>query len=614
MQKLAEGLTSAQFVEWMAADIEARRKGGPDLQAKYLGLVEQLPKEIRKEYRERTIELWTKVNGERKPQKFERREFSDEQIKRWQAERGSFFGSAAQPKADPEPEDTPEEEPEEEPKAEPEPRAALPAVIPPQPPPATWDDLLTVMNNQHAIIDNVGGKAVIASWEPSPLDPSRRKVVFQNKESFSLRYSNRYATIEITTKRGATVQVETPLSTWWLTHRNRRQYRGITFWPGKDKVVNECLNLWRGWGCEAREGDWSLIRDHIEIVLAGENAEFAVYLIRWIAWSIQNPGAQAEVALVLIGAKGSGKGTLVRLLERIFGQHCFQVSSREEVIGKFNGHLQDCILFVADEAYWGGDKRCVGRLQAMITEPKLTIERKGIDAFEVRNLLHMLMLAEPGWVIPAGRYERRYAAFAVSTVKRGDRPYFRALHHQIQNGGAEAMFYDLQRMDLGDWHPRNIPEALLTNPALQKQQSYNLPPLEQWYLTLLHNGTLPHAKEKTPYVAMTRALVESAKQRVPRLRELSDVALRNFLTDQEAIGVVVKKHRTSSANGWEFPLLSECREAWSKLYGPTEWDTDMLDWGEPVEEAQPKAKAQPKPPAKAAPANVSVIAAEWRRF
>ena len=128
------------------------------------------------------------------------------------------------------------------------------------------------------------------------------------------------------------------------------------------------------------------IRDHIETVLASGNAEFPRYLIRWIAWSIQNPDKQAEVALVLIGAKGSGKGTLIRLLERIFGQHCFQVSSREEVIGKFNGHLQDCILFVADEAYWGGDKRCVGRLQAMITEPKLTIERKGIDAFEVRNL------------------------------------------------------------------------------------------------------------------------------------------------------------------------------------------------------------------------------------
>ncbi len=69
------------------------------------------------------------------------------------------------------------------------------------------------------------------------------------------------------------------------------------------------------------------------------------------------------MALVPIGAKGAGKGTLIRCLELIFGAHAFQVTSREEVIGKFNGHLQDCILFVADEAYRGCDKRCVGRLQ-----------------------------------------------------------------------------------------------------------------------------------------------------------------------------------------------------------------------------------------------------------
>src|SRR6516162_4076083 len=111
-------------------------------------------------------------------------------------------------------------------------RHLLPAIIPPQPPSATWEDLLTVMNNHHAIIDNVGGKTVIASWEPSSLDPTRLIVAFQNKESFLLRYSNRCATIEITNKRGATMQVDMPLSTWWLTHRDRRQYRGITFWPG----------------------------------------------------------------------------------------------------------------------------------------------------------------------------------------------------------------------------------------------------------------------------------------------------------------------------------------------------------------------------------------------
>jgi hypothetical protein len=89
-------------------------------------------------------------------------------------------------------------QPEPKPSTEtPEPRVMLPAVIPPTPPPVTWDDAIEAMNTRHAIIDNVGGKTVIAGWEPSQLDPARMVVVFQNKESFLLRYSNRYAIIDV---------------------------------------------------------------------------------------------------------------------------------------------------------------------------------------------------------------------------------------------------------------------------------------------------------------------------------------------------------------------------------------------------------------------------------
>jgi len=230
--------TAEQASRIIVADIKAYPQGGDKLEEHLRLFGVLLPRdEIEALWAERYAEVERQAKA---APKFERREFTQEQIDRWQAERGgSFFGPRPQPEAAPEPEDTPEEEAEPEPKAAPEPHAALPAVIPPQPPPATWDDLLAAMNNQHAIIDNVGGKAVIASWEPSSLDPTRRRWVFQNKESFLLRYSNRYATIEITTKRGGTFQTPVPLSGWWLTHRHRQQYRGITFQPDAPKVVND---------------------------------------------------------------------------------------------------------------------------------------------------------------------------------------------------------------------------------------------------------------------------------------------------------------------------------------------------------------------------------------
>jgi hypothetical protein len=206
----------------------------------------------------------------------------------------------------------------------------------------------------------------------------------------------------------------------------------------------------------------------------------------------------------------------------------------------------------------------------------LPIERKGFDLILVPNYLHVLMLAEPGWVIPAGRYERRYAALSVSECRREDRQYFNALHRQIAEGGAEAMMWDLQRMDLGGWHPREIPESLLKGSALQEQQAHTLPPLEQWYLSLLQDGRIPGAlvnnnpiskKLSRPRTAYTKSLREDACERFPRLRgELSDSIIADFMTDES--WVKATKHRDSKGNGWTFEPLKESRVAWDRRYGP----------------------------------------------
>jgi hypothetical protein len=398
------------------------------------------------------------------------------------------------------------------------------------------------------------------------------KLVYQGKESFLLRYSNRKVLVDYPSGGSGYVG----LGHWWLNHNDRTQYRGVIFVPAGEKVVVGCLNLWQGWGVVAKPGQWPRIKAHIRLV-GGQDWE---YLLRWIAWSFQHPAERAEVALVLIGLKGVGKGTLAKVLQRVFGPHAFQVTSREEVIGKFNGHLEDCILLVADEAYWGGDKRCVGRLQGMITEERLPIERKGYDLTEVMNMLHIIMLAEPGWVIPAGQYERRYGAFDVTAAERGNKAYFAALNAEIDGDGPAAMLYDLLRMPLGDWHPRMIPESLLRGAALRKQRGLTLPPLEQWYLSILHRGVLPGALPNRVNTTYTKSLMEDTTEHGgARLRyDLSDVMLRNFLIDKEKVGAICFKYRTAVGNGWSFPPLAEARAAWIKIWGETAWDNPEEEW------------------------------------
>jgi Family of unknown function (DUF5906) len=287
------------------------------------------------------------------------------------------------------------------------------------------------------------------------------------------------------------------------------------------------------------------------------------------------------VALVLQGGKGSGKGVFLRAIARCFGEHGMQITNQEHLVGRFNGHLRCCLFLFADEAFWAGDKRGESVLKGLITEPTLTIEQKGTDAVQWPNRLHVAMAANAEWVVPASAGERRYAVFkCADTYVRGhgdeeaSKAYFKALHQELDNGGLEAMLYDLLHWDLGDWHPRQIYET----GGLRQQKEQSLSPLAEWFVLLLEDGKLPGHKfvgDRKDF-ATTSALVEDAKQRVPRLRNyLSDKAMGDFLKKH---GCTSRKNQSGTARGWNFPPLPQMRAEWSRRYGGWDWQCDEGDW------------------------------------
>jgi hypothetical protein len=430
---------------------------------------------------------------------------------------------------------------------------------------------LDEINRRCAVIRSFGGKCVVVIEGRSPHNPSKKVFNFQSKQAFEQWMANDFIP---SLKKANEVEAVGP---WWWRHPKRRQFDGVVFKPLAPPVVQTSdgqllFNTYIGWGVDPKQGDWSLIHRHIEEVLASNDPKAEDYVVRWIAWAIQHPDRTADVALVLIGEKGTGKGTLARALEQIFGHHSFQASTLEHIIGKFNAHKENCILFVADEAYWGGHKSVVGELQRMITEPTLPIERKGFDIYETPNYIHMLMLAEPGWVVPAGRFERRYAAFEVSEERMEDFEYFKALRSQIDNGGAAAMLYDLQRMDLGDWHPRQIYKTA----ALRQQQELTLQPLDEWMLGLLEQGWLPGTQLDRPHDARPQALLDDL-HKIPRARDLGKMKLADYLKKQWQCTTHGGVDR-----GYYFPPLAEMRSLWDKRFSRREWSA-VADWGCEVE-------------------------------
>ncbi len=424
--------------------------------------------------------------------------------------------------------------------------------------------------NSKTFVSRFGSKTVVCS-ETFDKQPKRFKLVMQNFSDFKNFHSNKKITIGMN-RDGNPITI--PLGKAWLDHPSRRQYEDIKLSP--EGNIEGVYNLWRGFQVELVEGSWELMRSHIFNVICDSNKKVFKYVLKWLARLIQKPWKTGEVALVLQGKKGIGKGMFVNALCTFFGQNSMSIYNAKHLTGNFNAHLEACILLYVDEAFWAGDKSGEGVLKGLITEPTIAIERKNIDVITVRNLLHIIMSSNNDWVVPASADERRYCVLKVSDRHINDAAYFKALKYEIDNGGLAAMLFYLKNKDITGFNVRVVPNT----DGLADQKMQSLDPLKAWWHHKLQTGDLlpGYGWGDVPVHALYDDYISSVQKLGGNVRRVNDTAfalqLRKVLPKKWP-----KKSRHPSINEarrvshYEFPSLKVCRLEFERVM-----DIDTLDW------------------------------------
>ena len=85
--------------------------------------------------------------------------------------------------------------------------------------------------------------------------------------------------------------------------------------------------------------------------------------------------------------------------------------------------------------------------------------------------LQILLASNEKWVVPAGQDERRYFILDVSRSRVSDKAYFNKLWGQLENGGYEAMLYDLLARDISKFEHRYAP----VTSGLMEQKKLSMP-------------------------------------------------------------------------------------------------------------------------------------------
>jgi hypothetical protein len=440
--------------------------------------------------------------------------------------------------------------------------------------------LIEEMNEQYAVVDDNGKTRVVYRVEDREM--GRKYVVTSSFADFRNLHLNEQ--VPVTDGSGKSKMVTKAQA--WLPHPDRRTYKaGMRFLPGVTEPPEGIYNLWSGWGVEPRPGDWSLMKEHIRNVICSGVEEHFQHLMNWLAWAVQEPGTAGEVAIVIRGKRGTGKGVFARAFGSLFGQHFLHLSDARHLTGNFNAHLRDACVVFADEAFYAGDKQHEGQLKRLVTEPTLIIEPKGRDVLKARNTLHVIVASNEDWAVPAGADERRFFVLDASPSRQKDFTYFEAIENQLRDGGASAMLYELQHRDLSGFNVRDVPATA----ALLDQKTQTFRGMEAWWYDILVQGIFPAAglqilgpdeyQDWTQPVSARRdelyanyvEFSRSQKEFRPKIKAEFGKMLRTLVP-----GLGEKRPREQGIERsrlYTFPALHECRRAFDAYVGQsTDWE------------------------------------------
>jgi hypothetical protein len=348
---------------------------------------------------------------------------------------------------------------------------------------------LDQLNKRFAVVSDAG-KIFVIRWQRDHMlkRPVLRRMTFDH---FTKLYLNRW--IEVVGfsfgEKGARIYSVgyVNLPKWWLRHPDRRTFTGGFVFDPTGVKRDGFMNLWHGFGVKPAPGDWSLLRNHILLVICRGDPEQGDYFLNWLARLFQHPEEPGEVALVLRSDElGTGKSIVGRWVALALGRHGLHITNSGQLTGRFNAHLRDLVLLFCDEAFLVGDQKAIGVLKGLCTEQTIPIEGKGANIITVKNMLHILLASNNQSVIPAALTERRFAVFEVLDTHVDDHAYFAAIEQQMQNGGLAAMLHELLGRDISKFQVRKIPQTA----GLRAQKTRSLPSLHRWWLTVLERGYL----------------------------------------------------------------------------------------------------------------------------
>jgi len=216
-------------------------------------------------------------------------------------------------------------------------------------------------------------------------------------------------------------------------------------------------NLWAGWPTVPKEGCCDRLLELLRYLCSLDSDVERTYqwVLRWLAYPIQHPGAKMRSTLIFHGPQGAGKNLFFETYMAIYGRYG-RVIDQAAIEDKFNDFASKALLLLADEVVARSDLWHIkNKLKGLITGEWIRINPKQVQAYHEKNHLNMVFLSNEHMpaVIESG--DRRYCVVWTPESLSGD--FYREIRAELDAGGREALHWYLLHLDLGDFNEHSKP-------------------------------------------------------------------------------------------------------------------------------------------------------------
>lgn len=223
----------------------------------------------------------------------------------------------------------------------------------------------------------------------------------------------------------------------------------------------ECINTFKGLPVEPVNGDCSdLLALLMHLVRDSATGDAGValvlnFVLDWMAYPLQHPGAKMASALVFHGPQGTGKNLFWEAYARIFGEYAI-VIGQAQVESQFNSWASRKLFVICDEIATPNDQaHQKNALKSLVTGGSIQINEKQQPLRTEKNSANFVFTSNDNKPLALERDDRRYLVI-YCPPKLTDGLYER-VWQSLEAGAVEAFYAFLLKRDLSHFKPHTAP-------------------------------------------------------------------------------------------------------------------------------------------------------------